>query len=231
MVLLYLLYLHGWAAWIGDVKMLMGVQQSGKRLRVMFNILVHPDTSLDLTLIVLIAALHFRRILAPEQSTHVVGGYLMAVLCAAVLSGIGIFTTSGNMQFYAIPLVAIAAVQLAEVGRRLAFSTSTAAADQPADEDRRESYRLRVTLSCLLAAIMVLSIAVPDFLSVDFALGWKRWRGPQMPTDAHIAARPLEDFIMPPPTYDAAALEEIRAQAPHHGGASQQHLSDGTAIQ
>jgi uncharacterized protein (TIGR03382 family) len=212
-VLLYLIYMHGWTAWIGDVKMLAGVQQPGRRSRVMYNILVNPGTSLDLALIVLIVALHFRGVMAPEQPRRVVGAYSMAVLCAAVLAGIGIFTTSGNMQWYAIPLMALGAMYLAEATRPLA-APPTAAEVQPASGDRLESYRLRVTLSYLFAAIIALGILVPDFLSVGFAFAWKRWKGPQMPRDAHIAARPLEDFIMPPPTYDAGALDELRSKLP-----------------
>jgi uncharacterized protein (TIGR03382 family) len=213
-VVLYLIYLHGWAAWIGDVKMLIGVQQSGKRFRVMFNIVANPSTLLDLTLAVLIAALHFRRVLAPEQPARIVGGYLMAVLCAAMLTGIGVFATSGNMQWYAIPLIAVGAVYLAETTRWMATSATAAAREHLANEDRPDCYRLRVTLSCLLATSIVLSITAGDFLSVGYAFAWKRLRGPQMPPDAHIDAAPLKDFIMPPPLYDATSLAEIRAKLP-----------------
>ncbi len=211
----FAIYLHGdVAAWVGDVAMLIGVQKSGKRFRVIYNIITTPQTTVDLAMIGMIAALHLRRAAAPVQSKPVFGAYVTAVLGAAVLAGIGVFATSGNMQWYAIPLVAVAALFLAEAARSFAVPASTAAPDQLSSADGPESYRVRVTLSCLFAAIIALGIAVPDFLSVGYTFAWKRWMGPRMPADARIAARPLEDFLLPPRTYDPAKLDEIRAKLP-----------------
>jgi uncharacterized protein (TIGR03382 family) len=209
----YLVYLHGnGGAWLRDISMLAGVQESARRLRVMFNIAQTPSTTLDLAIVGLIAALHLRRFLASDEPWPDTIRYLKVLFAVLVLAGVGILTTSGNMQFFAIPLIALGGLLIAETTRSPANESATT--PEAETVDRSESYRLRVTLSYLLAAILVIRIAFPDFLSVGYAYFWKRIRGPEMPVDAFIAAPPMQDMLLPPPTYIPAAIDDIRAKLP-----------------
>jgi hypothetical protein len=79
---------------------------------------------------------------------------------------------------------------------------------------RSESYRLRVTLSYVFAAMMVLSIVTFDFLSVGCAYAWKRWRAAVLPSDAHIEAPPLKDMLLEPPTYNRAEYDRLKTTLP-----------------
>ena len=70
----YLVYLHGdVAAWYGDVTMLAGVQKFGPRFYELRRIFW--ETLPDCGFVVLIAALHLRRVVAGGQSRDVVTSY------------------------------------------------------------------------------------------------------------------------------------------------------------
>jgi hypothetical protein len=209
----YLYYLHfDLAAWRRDITMLGGVQDSGRRFRVIYNIVETENTMIDLLPLGLIAALHFRRLLSSDQPKEIGRTYLHCLFAALVFAGIGILTTSGNMQFYSIPLLALGAMALAEATRVLAMPS--AGIRQTAHQDQSESYRLRVALSYLFAGVMVINIVASDFLSIGCAFVWKRWRAANLPADARIAARPLQDMPLLPPTYDPIELERLRAILP-----------------
>jgi uncharacterized protein (TIGR03382 family) len=207
----YLAYLRGdLAAWQRDLAMLAGVQRSGHRVRVVVHIF--QLAAAEFGFVCLIGAVHMRRILGAGRPSGAAKSFIKALAAALLLGGLGVVVTSANMQYYDIPLCALAAALLAETTRRLA--APAAHADRQTDCGHVESYRLRVSLSCLAAAILVLGFAVPDFASVAYAYSWKYRRESQMPSDARIAAPPLKDMVLTPTTYKAAEIEAIRAKLP-----------------
>lgn len=207
----YLVYLHGdVAAWHRDLANLAGVQQSGRRIHEFLRIF--QNTLSDCGFVVLIAALHLRRVLAWGQACGAVTAYGKGVAGAFFLGGLGIVVCSANMQHYDVPLWALAATILAEATRQLAVPAGNA--DRQSSDGHVESYRLRVCLSYLFAGMLALGFAVADFGSVAYAYGWKYLRGPKMPSDAHIAAPPLQDMLFPPDRYDPGDLAAIRASLP-----------------
>ena len=204
---MYLIYLRGDVAAIGrDYWMLAHAQRASDRLHDILMIVRRSWP--ELLLPAFIALIHLRRFAWHGFPIRGAGAWWRGIVLAAVLFPVGFALTATNAQYYDVPFWALACVILAETFRKRA--RVPAGPEFATRQEHGAIYRLRVSLGCVAAAWAILSFVVPDFISVPYALVWKKLRSADVPPDAKFESRLLQGMFCPPCSIDPANPSELR---------------------